>query len=194
MNNEVWAPQMSKRTCVEGCVNIVFGKRMHMKRHTHKHNTNSNWKKEKRKSKSKKAKARTGILPLRDKHQVQVNANETCYQSLLTFRLIRSIFKDNRGRCHEMKGTDATKGGQKDGMNSEQSWVSFIFMPFCEMKAVSLLWYWPLTWLCMNLRLIPSSVTCSSPPSPVFMSWTGNSPPSSGPEGDHTRIKPASTD
>lgn len=47
----------------------------------------------------------------------------------------------------------------------------------------SLLWYWPLTWLCMNLRLIPSSVTCSSPPSPVFMSWTGNSPPSSGPEG-----------
>lgn len=43
---------------------------------------------------------------------------------------------------------------------------------------------WPLTWLCMNLRLIPSRVTCRSPPSPVFMSWTGNSPPSSGPEGN----------
>lgn len=36
-------------------------------------------------------------------------------------------------------------------------------------------------WLCMNLRLIPSRVTCSKPPSPVFMSCTGNSPPSSGP-------------
>ena len=33
----------------------------------------------------------------------------------------------------------------------------------------------------MNLRLIPSRVTCSKPPSPVFMSCTGNSPPSSGP-------------
>lgn len=39
------------------------------------------------------------------------------------------------------------------------------------------------TWLCMNLRLIPSRVTCSKPPSPVFMSCTGNSPPSSGPAG-----------
>ena len=39
------------------------------------------------------------------------------------------------------------------------------------------------TWLCMNLRLIPSRVTCSKPPSPVFMSCTGNSPPSSGPVG-----------
>lgn len=37
------------------------------------------------------------------------------------------------------------------------------------------------TWLCMNLRLIPSKVTCRRPPSPVFMSCTGNSPPSSGP-------------
>lgn len=36
-------------------------------------------------------------------------------------------------------------------------------------------------WLCMNLRLIPSRVTCSKPPSPVFMSCTGNSPPNSGP-------------
>lgn len=110
---------------------LFWGKRMHMKRHTHKHNTN--WKlKTKKKSKSKKAKAQTEILPLRHKHQAQVNANQTCYQSLLTFRLIRFIFKDNRGRCHEMKGTDANrrdeqKGGQKDGMNSEQSWASFIF-------------------------------------------------------------------
>lgn len=31
-------------------------------------------------------------------------------------------------------------------------------------------------WLCMNLRLDPSRVTCSKPPSPVFMSCTGNSP------------------
>ncbi|TNN44517.1 hypothetical protein EYF80_045293 [Liparis tanakae] len=45
------------------------------------------------------------------------------------------------------------------------------------------LWEEPPTWLCMNFRLMPSSVTCSRPPSPVFMSWTGNSPPSSGPEG-----------
>lgn len=39
----------------------------------------------------------------------------------------------------------------------------------------------PPTWLCINLRLIPSNVTWRRPPSPVFISWTGNSPPSSGP-------------
>lgn len=39
----------------------------------------------------------------------------------------------------------------------------------------------PLTWLCINLRLMPSRVTWRRPPSPVFMSCTGNSPPSSGP-------------
>ncbi len=39
----------------------------------------------------------------------------------------------------------------------------------------------PPTWLCINLRLMPSRVTWRRPPSPVFMSCTGNSPPSSGP-------------
>lgn len=60
-------------------------------------------------------------------------------------------------------------------------------------QTVSLLWWWPPTWLCMNFRLIPSSVTWSSPPSPVFMSWTGNSPPSSGPEEEiHSIFSPPS--
>lgn len=43
------------------------------------------------------------------------------------------------------------------------------------------LMYFPHTWLCINFRLIPSSVTCRRPPSPVFISCTGNSPPNSGP-------------
>lgn len=33
----------------------------------------------------------------------------------------------------------------------------------------------------MNFKLIPSNVTWRRPPSPVFISCTGNSPPSSGP-------------
>lgn len=37
---------------------------------------------------------------------------------------------------------------------------------------------------------MPSRVTCSSPPSPVFMSCTGNSPPSSGP-GESKRALPS---
>lgn len=81
------------------------------------------------------------------------------------------------------------EGGQrtKDELSSNMS-------DFCQCRcgrweAVTLPWCHLLTWLCMNLRLIPSSVTCRSPPSPVFMSWTGNSPPSSGPAGNKNQQK-----
>lgn len=176
MNNEVWAPRMSKRKLVWKDVLILFLGNACTRTHTHKQTQTE-------KSKSKKAKAQTRILPLK----------ETSGQSQLNMLVIlRRIYfcNDNRGRHHEMKGNEANRsddqlGGQKDGMNSEPSWVSFLFScPRVRWEAVSPLWYGPLTWLCMNLRLIPSSVTCSSPPSPVFMSWTGNSPPSSGPEGN----------
>lgn len=77
-----------------------------------------------------------------------------------------------------------------DGKKWAEGWdeLCLFSCPLVRWAAGSLPWYWPLTWLCMNLRLIPSSVTCSSPPSPLFMSWTGNSPPSSGPEGHHTSL------
>lgn len=46
--------------------------------------------------------------------------------------------------------------------------------------------YWPrairlLTLLLANSKPIPSIQTCNKPPCPVFRSWIGNSPPSSGP-------------
>lgn len=50
-----------------------------------------------------------------------------------------------------------------------------------KLHAHSLLIDFPHTWLCINFRLIPSSVTWRRPPSPVFISCTGNSPPNSGP-------------
>lgn len=50
-------------------------------------------------------------------------------------------FNEIRGRRPKMKGNDTEanrrgeqKGGQKDGMKSEPSWVIFIFMPLCEMR------------------------------------------------------------
>lgn len=191
MNNEVSVPRMSKQSRVEGCVNTVCGKRMHMNTHKHTHinkQTNTNWKKQIQKSKStNRNSSSTG----------QTSGTIKCQSNM--FSIIAKILtteiclNDNRGRRHRMKGNDANrrdeqKGGQKNGMNSEPSWVIFIIMPCVRWGAVSLLWYCSLTWLCMNLRLIPSSVTCSSPPSPVFMSWTGNSPPSSGPEGNHNWV------
>lgn len=124
---------MSKKELVWKDVLILFLVNTCMWTDTHKQ---TNWKR----SKSKTAKAQTGILPLRDKHQVKVNANQTCYQSLLTFWLLRFIFNDNRGRCHDMKGNyanrrDGQKGGQRDGMDSEPSWVIFTFMSACEMRS-----------------------------------------------------------
>lgn len=192
MNNEVSVPRMSNQTRVEGCDITVCGKRMHMNTHKHIHinkQTTTNWKKQIQKSKStNRNSSSTG----------QTSGTIKCQSNM--FSIIAKIltaeicFHDNRGRRHRTKGNDANrrdeqKGGQNNRMNFEPSWVIFYHHALCEMRSsFFLLWYCSLTWLCMNLRLIPSSVTCSSPPSPVFMSWTGNSPPSSGPEGNHNWV------
>ncbi len=109
---------------------------MHLNTNTHKQTR----KLKQRKSKSKKAKAQTEILPLQNKHLLWVNANQTCGQSSRTVWLLGSISNDNRGRHEKVEGNEADrrdeqKGGQKDGMNSEPSWVIFIVMPLCEMRS-----------------------------------------------------------
>lgn len=58
----------------------------------------------------------------------------------LTTKVFGFFFNDNRGRREEMKLNEADrrdeqKGGQKDGMNSEPSWVIFIVMPLCETRS-----------------------------------------------------------
>lgn len=181
---------MSKETCVEGCVNIQFWE-MHAYKDTYAQTTTI-WNKQtkKNKRKFKKAKAQTGILPL--KHQVWVNANQTCNQPFW-LRFISMKLEEDVTRWKEMiqrqTGETSGKVDTRTGWSlNHHEWFLFS-CPCVRWETASLLWYWPLTWLCMNLRLIPSSVTWSSPPSPVFMSWTGNSPPSSGPAGNQSSLQ-----
>lgn len=102
----------------------------------------------------------------------------------ISMTIEEDVARDERKWYTEERRRDERRGGgQKDEMISEPPWVNIWYSHALLWEAGSLRRRWLLTWLCMNLRLIPSSVTCSSPPSPVFMSWTGNSPPSSGPEG-----------